>query len=235
MGLMWSFVNPILMLIVYTFVFSVVFKARWGEIAGTSKTEFAIILFAGLITFNLFAECMNRAPSLILSNANYVKKVVFPLEIMPWVTMGTALFHACVSAAVLLGFLAIVQGSVSWTVVLLPIVWLPFVLLTMGLCWFLAATGVYLRDISQVVGIATTAMLFLSPIFYPITALPEAYRAWLYMNPLTFILEQVRAVSIFGITPDWLGLAFYLIGSIGVAALGFAWFQKTRRGFADVI
>jgi lipopolysaccharide transport system permease protein len=115
------------------------------------------------------------------------------------------------------------------------VVWLPFVLLTIGLCWFLAATGVYLRDVGQVVGIVTTAMLFLSPIFYPITALPGAYRPWLYMNPLTFILEQVRAVSIFGIIPDWLGLTFYLVGSVGVAALGFAWFQKTRRGFADVI
>jgi lipopolysaccharide transport system permease protein len=154
---------------------------------------------------------------------------------MPWITMGAALFHAGVSVAVLLVFLAIVQGSVPWTVFLLPVVWLPFVLLTMGLCWFLAATGVYLRDVGQVVGIATTAMLFLSPIFYPITALPEAYRVWLHINPLTFILEQVRAVSIFGSGPDWLGLTFYLVGSVGVAALGFAWFQKTRRGFADVI
>ena len=235
MGLVWSFVNPILMLIVYTFVFSVVFKARWGETASTSKTEFAIILFAGLITFNLFAECMNRAPGLILSNVNYVKKVVFPLEIMPWITMGAALFHAGVSIAVLLCFLVIVQGSVAWTVVLLPIVLLPFVLLTMGLCWFLAATGVYLRDVGQVVGIVTMAMLFLSPIFYPITALPEAYRPWIHANPLTFILEQVRAVSIFGNTPNWTGLVLYLAGSGVISSLGFAWFQKTRRGFADVI
>ena len=149
--------------------------------------------------------------------------------------MGTALFHAGVSIAVLLCFLVIVQGSVPWTIVLLPIVLLPFVLLTMGLCWFLAATGVYLRDVGQVVGIVTTAMLFLSPIFYPITALPEEYRPWIHANPLTFILEQVRAVSIFGNTPNWLGLLIYLAGSAAIASLGFVWFQKTRKGFADVI
>ncbi|MHC4337026.1 MAG: ABC transporter permease [Planctomycetota bacterium] len=235
LGLVWSFVNPILMLIVYTFVFSVVFRARWGESGGTSKAEFAIILFSGLITFNLFAECVNRAPGLIVGNVNYVKKVVFPLEIMPWITMGAALFHAGVSVAVLLCFIAIIQGSVPWTVLWLPVVWLPFLLFTMGLCWFLAATGVYLRDVGQAVGIITTAMLFLSPIFYPISALPEGYRVWLHVNPLTFILEQVRAVTIFGAPPDWLGLSIYLVGATVVAGLGFAWFQTTRRGFADVI
>jgi lipopolysaccharide transport system permease protein len=165
MGLVWSFVNPILMLVVYTFVFSVVFKARWGESGGTSKTEFAIILFSGLITFNLFAECVNRAPGLILSNVNYVKKVVFPLEIMPWVTMGAALFHALISVAVLLGFFLAFHHFVHWTVLLLPLVWLPFLLLTLGISWFLAATGVFLRDIGQIVGIVTTAMLFRSPSF----------------------------------------------------------------------
>jgi lipopolysaccharide transport system permease protein len=235
MGLLWSFFNPILMLIVYTFVFSVVFKIRWGVEESSSKTEFAIILFAGLITFNLFSECVNRAPRLILGNVNYVKKVVFPLEIMPWIMMGAAVFHALISMAVLLVFFLVVHHFVHWTVLLLPLVWLPFLLFTMGVCWFLAATGVFVRDIGQIVSIVTTATLFMSPIFYPITALPEGYRNWLYINPLTFILEQVRAVIIFGKPPNWPDLILYLAGSGIIAGLGFAWFQKTRTGFADVI
>jgi lipopolysaccharide transport system permease protein len=235
MGLLWSLFNPLLMLAVYTFVFSVVFKARWSLEGNSSKAEFAIILFAGLITFNLFAECVNRSPGLILGNVNYVKKVVFPLEIMPWVTMGAALFHALVSIGVLLGFFLVVHHFIHWTVLLLPLVWFPFLLFTMGICWFLAATGVFVRDVGQIVGIITTAMLFTSPIFYPLTALPESYRNWLEVNPLTFVLEQVRAVAIFGSSPDWLGLGIYLLGATVFAGLGFAWFQKTRRGFADVI
>jgi lipopolysaccharide transport system permease protein len=235
MGLLWSFFNPILMLVVYTFVFGVVFRARWGLGDDASTAKFAVVLFSGLVTYNLFSECVNRAPRLVLENVNYVKKVVFPLEIMPWIAMGATLFHAGISVGVLIGFGAVVLGTVPWTVVLLPIVWFPFVLLTMGVCWFLAATGVFMRDVGHVVGVLTTAMLFLSPIFYPIDALPPVYRSWIQINPLTFVLEQVRGVMIFGRPPHWLGLALYWVASAAVASLGFAWFQKTRRGFADVL
>ncbi len=234
MGLLWSFFNPILMLAIYTFVFSVVFQARWG-VGAASKTEFAIVLFAGLIVHALFAECINRSPGVVLSNVNYVKKVVFPLEILPWVTLGSALFHAVVSVLVLIVFFAIVNMSLNWTAVLVPFVLLPLVILIMGLSWLLASLGVYVRDVGQVTGIVTTAMLFLTPIFYPLSALPEAYRPLLYLNPLTFIVEQGRGVLIWGNMPDWTGLGVYLIISILVAWLGFAWFQLTRRGFADVI
>lgn len=235
MGVLWSFFNPILMLVVYTFVFGVIFRARWGLGNDSSTAKFAVVLFTGLVTYNLFSECVNRAPRLILENVNYVKKVVFPLEIMPWIAMGATLFHAGISVGVLIGFSAVVQGVVPWTVILLPLVWFPFVLLTMGICWFLAATGVFMRDVGHVVGVLTTAMLFLSPIFYSIDALPAVYRPWIQMNPLTFILEQVRGVMIFGRPPDWIGLALYWLASAAVASLGFAWFQKTRRGFADVL
>ena len=235
LGFLWSFLHPIVMLAVYTFVFSVVFKARWGAGEASSRTEFAVMLFAGLITFNLFSECVNRAPALILSNVSYVKKIVFPLEIMPWVILGAAIFHGFISAGVLIIFFALLHQYVPWTVILLPLVWLPLLLFTMGLSWFLASTGVFVRDIGQVVSILTTVMLFLSPVFYPVAALPEQYRPWLHLNPLTFILEQVRNVVIWGFQPDWPGWALYLVGSLVVATLGFAWFQKTRRGFADVV
>lgn len=234
LGILWSFFNPVLMLAVYTFVFSVVFKARW-EGGTESKTEFAIVLFTGMIVYALFAECVNRAPGLVLSNTNYVKKVVFPLEILPWVTLGSALFHAAISLAVLLAFYLMVNLSLQWTVFWLPVLLLPFVWLVMGLSWLLASLGVYLRDVGQTIGIITTVMMFLSPLFYPVSALPEEYRPLMHFNPLTFIIEQAREVVVWGRAPDWPGVGVYTAASLVVAWLGFLWFQKTRRGFADVV
>ena len=234
LGILWSFFNPVFMLLVYTFVFSVVFKARWSG-GSDSKTEFALILFAGLIVFNLFAECFNRAPSLILANVNYVKKVVFPLEILPWVALGSALFHALVSLGVWLIAYLILFGVPHATVLLLPLVILPLILLIMGLTWGLASLGVYLRDVSQFIGICTTVLMFLSPIFFPASALPEAYRHVLLFNPLTPAIEQAREVLFWGKAPDMIILSVYFVGSALVAWLGFAWFQKTRKGFADVL
>ena len=234
MGILWSFFNPIFMLAVYTFVFSVVFKARWSG-GSESKTEFALILFAGLIVFNLFAECFNRAPGLILANVNYVKKVVFPLEILPWVALGSALFHAMISLGVWFIAYLILFGVPHITVLLLPLVFLPFLLFVMGLTWALASLGVYLRDVTQFIGLVTTATMFLSPIFYPVSALPEAYRHLLLLNPLTPVIEQAREVLYWGKVPDMTILSAYLLASAFIAWLGFAWFQKTRKGFADVL
>lgn len=234
LGLLWSFFHPILMLAVYTFVFSVVFPTRWGESMG-SKTEFAMLLFAGLIVHSMFADCINRSPNLILTNANYVKKVVFPLEILPWVALASALFHTLISIAVLLVFFLLVNQYLHWTVLLLPLLFLPFLLLTIGLSWFLAATGVYLRDVGQTTGVITTVLLFLSPIFYPVTALPVDYQILFHFNPLTFVIEQTRDILIWGKSPNWKGLALYLIPAFFTAWAGLFWFQKTRKGFADVL
>lgn len=234
MGILWSFLNPVFMLLVYTLVFSVVFKARWSG-GSDSKTEFALILFAGLIVFNLFAECFNRAPGLILANVNYVKKVVFPLEILPWVSLGSALFHTLISLGVWLITYVILFGVPHVTVLLLPLIMLPLLLLIMGLTWGLAALGVYLRDVSQFVGTVTTVLMFLSPIFYPITALPEKYQHLLLLNPLTPVIGQARDVLFWGKLPDMTILSVYLVGATLIAWLGFAWFQKARKGFADVL
>ena len=234
MGILWSFFNPLLMLTIYTFVFSVVFKARWGA-AESSKTEFALVLFAGLMIFNLFAECVGRAPGLILANVNYVKKVIYPLEILPWVVLGSALFHALISLGVWLLAYLVFFGLPHVTVIYLPCVLLPFFLFVMGLSWALASLGVYLRDVAQFIGIVITSMMFLSPIFYPVTALPENYRSLLYLNPLTPVIEQTRQVLYWGKAPDWPMLGVYIAASLLLAWLGFAWFQKTRKGFADVL
>ena len=234
LGVLWSFFNPLFMLAVYTFVFSVVFQARWGGGSG-SKTEFALVLFAGLLVFNLFAECINRAPGLILSNTNYVKKVVFPLEILPFVALLSALFHTLISLGVWLIAYTLFFGIPHLTVFYLPLVLLPFCLFLMGLSWALASLGVFLRDVSQFIGLLTTALMFLSPIFYPATALPEDYRRILYLNPLTTVVEQTRDVLFWGKTPDLFMLGIYCVVTLGIACLGFAWFQKTRKGFADVL
>ena len=233
-GILWSFFNPVFMLLVYTFVFSVVFKARWNA-QSDSKTEFALVLFAGLIVFNLFAECVTRAPSLILSNVNYVKKVVFPLEALAWISLGSAVFHLAISLLVWLLAYCIFFGVPHVTALWLPIVLLPLVLFVMGVSWALSALGVYLRDVSQFIGLLITAFMFMSPIFYPATALPENFRYLLYMNPLTPAIEMARDVLFWGKTPDFLMLSIYTVAATTISWVGFAWFQKTRKGFADVL
>lgn len=234
LGILWSFLNPVLMLAVYTFVFSVVFKARWNG-GGDSKAEFALVLFAGLIVFNLFSECFNRAPGLILANVNYVKKVVFPLEILPLVSMGSALFHGLISLVVWLIFYLLFFGTPPITALALPVVLIPLILFTMGLSWFLAALGVYLRDAAQFIGILTSILMFMSPIFYPVSSLPSDVQHLLLLNPLTPVIEQTRNVLIWNKLPEIWGTLLYFFAAALMCWLGFAWFQKTRRGFADVI
>jgi lipopolysaccharide transport system permease protein len=236
MGLAWSFFNPVFMLVVYTFVFSEIFKSRWGGVGGDdSKTQFAVVLFVGMIVLSLFNEVLNRAPGLIVSNVNYVKKVVFPVEILPVIGMGAALFHSLISLVVLLAAFMLFNGYLHWTVVFIPLVLLPLVILTTGLAWMLASLGVFLRDVGQTIGIITTVLMFLSPVFYPVTAVPERFRSFIMANPLTFIIEQAREVLIWGHLPNWTGLGIYTMAAIFVAWMGYAWFQKTRKGFADVL
>lgn len=234
MGVLWSLVHPLLMLGVYTFVFHVILSAP-GDTHADTSVEFATKLFAGLIVYWVFAECVNRAPGLVVNNANFVKKVVFPLEILPWVSLAAALFHAGVSVVVLLLFYGLIHLSLHWTIVLFPALLFPLMLFALGVSWFLAAVAVFVRDIGQVIGILTSLMLFLSPVFYPMSAIPESYRAFLYLNPLTLVVEQARNVLIGGEPPSWQGFGIYLLCSVLVAWLGLYWFQKTRKGFADVL
>jgi lipopolysaccharide transport system permease protein len=235
MGIAWSFFNPILMLTIYTVVFSGVFNARWGINPNETKVDFAITLFMGLIIHGIFAECINKAPSLITANPNYVKKVIFPLESLSWISLSSALFHAAVSLSVLAAAQIAFHKFIPFSAILLPLVILPLILGTLGLSWLLASLGVYLRDVTQVTGMFTTMMLFGSAVFFPISALPDRYQFWLQINPLAVIIEQSRRVFIFGLQPEWpLLIWMYIIGLL-LAWGGFAWFQKTRKGFADVI
>lgn len=234
MGVAWSLFNPLLMLAIYTFVFSVAFKARWGTVE-ESKVAFALVLFSGMIVHSFFAECLNRAPGLITSNPNYVKKVIFPLEILSWMTVSSALLHFLVSFCVLVVFCFIAGATIHAGVLLLPIVLLPLLLLTLGLTWLLAALGVYVRDLSHGIGMITTVALFLAPVFYPIEMLPETYRKLLILNPITLPIQQLRDVMLWG-RPLQLGpwAISFMVGAT-VCFIGYWWFQKTRKGFADVL
>lgn len=235
LGLFWSFATPVILLAMYTFVFSVVFNARWGTGPSGGRSDFAVFLFVGMIVHALFSETLLRAPGLILGNVNFVKKIVFPLEVLPVVAMGASVFHALVSLLALGGAMLLWTGGLPWTWLFLPVVLLPLLVLALGIAWVLASLGVFIRDIAHPIGLLTTLLLFASPVFYPLSALPAGFRQWLVLNPLTFIIEQARAVLIDGRAPDLRGLALYSLVALAVAAGGYAWFQKTRRGFANVI
>lgn len=234
-GLAWSFFNPILMLTIYTFVFSVVFKAKWGVNSDEGKAQFALTLFVGLIVFNLFSESINRAPNLIVSNVNYVKKVVFPLDILPVISIGSSLFHTVISLFVLLVAIVIFNGYLNWATIFIPLIFIPLIFFILGLAWILASLGVYLRDIGQTIGLLTSALMFLSPVFYSIELLPPRFQFWMRLNPLSFIIKEARAVLIEGVMPSWYLLGIYTLGATIFMWCGFAWFQKTRKGFSDVL
>jgi lipopolysaccharide transport system permease protein len=234
LGIFWSFLTPLFMLAVYTFVFSVVFEARWGTNSG-NKIEFALVLFCGLIVYNIFSEVLVGSTSIILNNVNLVKKVVFPLEIFPLVLLGTSLFHGAVSIIILTSGILLFMGSFHWTILFVPLVLLPVCFISLGIGWFLASLGVYIRDISQVMGILVTALMFLSPIFYPVTSVPEEIQLFFYFNPISYAVEDLRSIIIWGEYPNWTWLLIGSLIGIVIMYLGYLWFRKTRKGFADVI
>jgi lipopolysaccharide transport system permease protein len=235
LGAVWAILTPLLTALVYTFVFGTVFKARWGGSPADSQNSFTVILLTGVVVHSMFAEALGRAPVVVLSNAGYVKKVVFPLEILPVVAVCTALVNASFGLVIVLMLNLALTHAIHPTVLLLPVVLFPYLLFITGLVLFLGATGVYVRDLSQIVGLLITVSLFLTPIFYPITAVPASFQRVMWLNPLTFIVEQTRGVLLFGSLPDWRGAALYTAAATLLLAMCFWWFQRTRNGFADVM
>ncbi len=223
------------MLLIYSFIFSIVFKARWRPQSEINLGEFAITLFAGLIAFNIFSETINRAPGLIIANPNYVKKVIFPLEILPVSLLGSTLFHSLISILILIAGRLLVMGSLSPMVLLLPLILIPLLCLTLGLAWILASLGVFIRDTAYAVTIITQILFFMSPIFYPIEAIPKRFRFIIQINPLSSILENFRNVLIWDRLPDFGGWCLQLFISLGIFIIGYMWFMKTKSGFADVV
>jgi lipopolysaccharide transport system permease protein len=236
LGVGWAVLTPLLTAAVFTFVFSAVFPSRWGgPSAPQGPFDFAILFLAGLAVHSIFAECVTRGPALVVGNASYVTKVVFPLEVLPFVAALTALTNATISLGIVLLANLLLNGELHATALFLPLVLAPYLLFVVALCMLLAATGVYLRDLGQVVGLLVTVSLFLTPIFYPVEAVPAALRPVIWLNPLTFVVEQVRAVLVFGRFPDLPGLALYSLAAFGALAVAFWVFQRLRAGFADVL
>lgn len=234
LGQAWSFLNPLIMLSVYTFVFSVIFKAKWGKTDENIFT-FGLTLFAGFIVYNIFAEVVNRSTSIITSNPNYVKKVVFPLEIFPVVLLGTAMVNALLSVLILCVSYYFIHLSFHWTVILVPIVLLPVMLLSLGLSWFMASIGVFVRDISHIVGLAVQVLMFLSPIFYPISAVPSYLQPLYALNPFGIVMEEMRRVVLSGDIPNWHNWFLVTIISYLICVLGYNFFQRSKGAFADVV
>lgn len=234
LGMLWSILTPIIMLTIYTFVFSEIFQSRW-ESGSENKIEFALVVFVGLIIFNIFSEVFTRAPSLILSNQNYVKKVIFPLEILPLITIGSALFHAFVSFAILIIALYALMGIISWTLIFLPLILIPFVLMCAGLAWIFASLGVYIRDINYIITLVVQGLMLLSPIFYPTSMIPKDLLFIYELNPMAFFIQEARSILIWGELPDFYRLSLCAIGALVLAIVGYYFFRKTKAGFADVL
>jgi len=235
LGFLWAFFYPILMLLVYTFVFGLVMKVKWG-VAGQDNIGYGVILFAGLLCHGLLAEVMVGAVGLITGNSQYVKKVVFPLEILSVVSLASALFHMLLGLLILIAIFLITGNSLPWTVVLVPVVVLPFIVFLLGASWFISVLGVYVRDLSQFMGVLMTVLLFLGPVVLPFARLPEEVQFYvLWLNPLTVIVEQLRAVLLFGELPNWYQLGIYSVFSLAMFFTGAWFFKRTRDGFADVI
>ena len=234
LGALWSFVTPLLIFAVYSFVFTEIFTPRWSS-QHSGAQSYPLLLFAGILTYNIFSETTNRAPTLILENPAYVKRVVFPLEILPWVSLGAAMTNALFGYLILFIAYFFVLGVPPPTALLLPITLLPLCLLCLGLGWLLSSLGVFVRDIRHLVGALTMLLMFLSPVLFPLEGAPPRFRTILMFNPLTPILKSLRAVLFWNELPDWrlLGLAF--IEGLAVSWIGWVWFQRTRKAFADVL
>lgn len=235
LGLAWSFFNPLLMLLVYTLFFTEALGMH-AMVSGSSKASFANALFVGLIVHGFFAECASRAPRLVIGNPSYVKKIVFPLEVLPWVSVTSAFFHGLVSLAVLVLFVFFTNWGVPLTFPLVVVVFVPLAVLCLGVGWFLAGLGVYLRDIGQIVGVLTTAMMFTAPVFFPADRFAgSSFDYVMKANPLTFLINQARDVALWGRLPDFPGLLAYTAVASLFAWLAYAWFQRVRGGFSDVL
>lgn len=233
-GLYWYVIQNLLMLALYSFVFSAVFKSRWME-TGKVPGNYTVALFIGLITFNIFSEVVSRSPTLVLNNANYVKKIVFPLHTLSIVQVLAALFNAFVATLVLLVVARLLGAPVNPTGLWLPVIVLPLAVLTLGVSWLLAAIGTYVRDVNQLITMVLSAVMFLSPLFYPISTLPKAGQLAMQFNPITIPMMQAREVLMFGQMPDFMLLGTYTVVALVVAYLGYVVFNGLKKGFSDVL
>ncbi|KPV58963.1 hypothetical protein QJ48_13500 [Paenibacillus sp. A3] len=235
LGLVWTLIQPLVMLVVYSFVFSVIFKVKWGNAEGVSKLDFAMVTFAGLIIFQIFSEPMYRSTAILSANSNYVKRVVFPLEILPTSAVFSSFVLNCFSMAILFGALIFYQYPVGWNALFLPVILIPLLLFTLGFSYIVTTLGIFFKDLGQAMSIIMNILFYISPVFYPITAVPKEFQIYMMFNPLTFFVESFRAVVIYNSQPNWSNYCVLLAISIVIFIFGSTLFNKTKETFSDVI
>lgn len=235
LGVTWAFITPLLMLGVYTLVFVGVFRARWPGAEEAGGLSFALRLFAGLMVFNLFSEVLGRAATVFVEQPNLVKKVVFPLPLLPFITLGSALFHFGLSLSILLLGVLLMNHALPFTLLLVPVVILPLLPLLLGLAWLFGSLGVYVRDLGPVIGLGVSLLMFLSPVFYSLASLAPKWQFWMQLNPLTPVIENLRGVIFLGVMPDWAAWSWSLLLGCAVALIGARVYLALRQGFADVL
>jgi lipopolysaccharide transport system permease protein len=233
-GYFWFFLNHLIFISIYTFVFTRIFDSKWSSSA-SSGVEFALILFIGLLVFNFFSECITKAPNLIASNPSYVKKIKFPVEVLPIIITSTALFNFIIGLIVWIFIYVAIHHSIHFTALLFPFILIPLYLATLGLVWVLSFVGVFIKDLQYVVGFIMTIFLFLSPVFYPIDTLPEMLKFVFMLNPLTIPIETLRDIFFFGQIPDIYPILIYSFFSLVFFYTGLYFFEKSKKDFSDVI
>jgi lipopolysaccharide transport system permease protein len=234
LGLVWSVINPLMTLTVYAIVFGLIFQPRFAGV-GAGKLDFVLNLFCGLIVYGIFSSTLGRSPELVIDNRNYVKRVVFPLEVLPVANLASNLVYAGMGLAILIPAVLVLAGTLSSTIYLFALVLLPLCALTLGASWILASVGVFLRDVGQAVIVMLQLLLFLSPVLYPLSAVPERFQLLARLNPFVTILEDARRTLLLGLPPDWGWWAAVTVFSFVALQLGYIWFMKSKRAFADVL
>ncbi len=235
LGVFWSFLNPLLLLAIFTVVFRLIFKGSFSGRPDEGPGDFALQLFAGLIMFNVMAECISRAPSLLLLHANYVKKIVFPLELLPVMVVLSSLFHLLVSLLPLAAAEIYLHGRLPAGAAWWPVLMLPLCALSLGVCWLLSALGVFLRDLGQIAIAMTQIIMYASAVFYSSARVPVDVQPFVRLNPLAFLCEKSREVFVWGDPMDWSRYGWTLLVSVVVMFLGYAVFMRVRHAFADVV
>jgi lipopolysaccharide transport system permease protein len=234
LGLFWSFMTPLLMLVVYTIVFGFIFGGSYGH-PGETKVQFTLGLFCGLLLWDIIAGSIVAAPGLIVGNANFVTKVIFPLEILSIAMVSSTLVHTVIGFIPLLLLLVVSQGTIAFSAMSLFLIFIPILFYTLGITWILSALGVFLRDISAMIPAMITILMFMSAIFFPITAIPLAWRWVMMLNPAAVLISMARNALVFHQWPDMTMYGVQLFLSILVATLGYALFMKMKPAFADVL
>ena len=234
LGILWSLIVPLLMLAIYTFVFSEIFKTKW-EIDTSNKFQFALMLFCGLSIYNMFADVLGRSVSLIVSNQNYVKKVVFPLELLPLVITFSALFNCIISFMVLIIANTILGGTLHTSTLFMPLILLPHIVFCAGIAYLISAISVYLRDMASFVSVLIMVFMYLTPVFFSLTAIPEAFRQVMMFNAMTYAIENMRNVIIYGTSVNWGYFGISCAVSIMLFGLGWWVFRRAKDGFADLL